>query len=365
MSGARPDPGDVAMALRMLEKFDLRPEDLIEGAVARVVPTFAQVDPLMRERVPGPSRRIYGTYWDRIVAAWGDRRLDEPTVSEAQELLEHARESAVVRRSSNGGKAAALHTYYALACVYRYAVEEQILSPRQNVMARVRRPAKGRSRRHALTPALYGEIWRAATTTGNDPALDALLLRVHLETGARLGGVLGLRLRDLDEEQSVVLLREKGSTQRWQPVSPTLMSYLRHHAHDRGAREDSSRVLRFLNGDPLTKKRYETLWNRVGGYVDSVRVQGVSTHWLRHTTLTWVERNFGLAVARAFAGHAEPSSNQHGATHAYVKADLGEVATALQALTRERHPLAGQPLSVMSQDDVHPLQVSQEQPDAR
>jgi integrase len=345
------------MALRMLEKFDLRPEDLLAGMPVREVPTFAQVDPLVRERVPAPSRRIYGTYWDRIVAQWGDRRLDEPTATEVRQLFELARETAVVRRSSNGGKAAALHTYYALSCVYRYAVEEQILSPRQNVIARVERPAKGRSRRHALTPALYGEIWRAATSTGNDPALDALLLRLHLETAARLGGVLGLRLRDLDEDQSLVLLREKGSTRRWQPVSPTMMSYLRHHAHDRGAREDDSRVLRFLNGDPLTKKRYETLWNRVGGYVDSVRVQGISTHWLRHTTLTWVERNFGLAVSGAFAGHAEPSSNKHGATHVYVKAGLGEVATALQALTRERHPLAEQPLSTVSSGDIHPLQV--------
>ncbi|WP_432757839.1 hypothetical protein [Saccharopolyspora erythraea] len=34
-------------------------------------------------------------------------------------------------------------------------------------------------------------------------------------------------------------------------------------------------------------------------------MQQISTRWLRHTTLTWVERHFGYAVSRAFAGHTD------------------------------------------------------------
>jgi hypothetical protein len=59
----------------------------------------------------------------------------------------------------------------------------------------------------------------------------------------------------------------------------------------------------------------------------------------RHTTLTWVERNFGYAVARAYAGHTEGGS-ETGATSTYVRASLAEVAAALAALTGEPHPLA-------------------------
>jgi hypothetical protein len=44
------------------------------------------------------------------------------------------------------------------------------------------------------------------------------------ETACRRGGALALRPRDLDREQCLVLLREKGETFRWQPVSPTLMA---------------------------------------------------------------------------------------------------------------------------------------------
>jgi hypothetical protein len=54
--------------------------------------------------------------------------------------------------------------------------------------------------------------------------------------------------------------------------------------------------------------------------------------------LTWVERNFGYAVARAYAGHTDGGS-EAGATATYVRASLAEVAAALAALTSEPHPL--------------------------
>lgn len=64
--------------------------------------------------------------------------------------------------------------------------------------------------------------------------------------------------------------------------------------------------------------------------------QQISTHWLRHTTLTWVERTFGYAIARA--GHTD--SANAGTTATYVRASLAEIATTLAALTDEPHPLA-------------------------
>ena len=70
-----------------------------------------------------------------------------------------------------------------------------------------------------------------------------------------------------------------------------------------------------------------------------MRTQQISTHWIRHTTLRWVERNFGYAIARAYAGHTD-SGSETGATATYVRASFGEVAAALAALTGEPHPLA-------------------------
>ena len=96
-------------------------------------------------------------------------------------------------------------------------------------------------------------------------------------------------------------------------------------------------MLRYRDGRPLTRRRYDHLWKRLGDRLPWVAAQGVSTDWLRHTTLTWVECNFGYGIARAYAGHTDRSGP---ATTTYVKADLQAVATALAALTGQPHPLA-------------------------
>ena len=57
-------------------------------------------------------------------------------------------------------------------------------------------------------------------------------MRLHAETACRRGGALALRPRDLDREQCLIMLREKGETFRWQPVSPTLMAALAQHAEE-------------------------------------------------------------------------------------------------------------------------------------
>lgn len=63
------------------------------------------------------------------------------------------------------------------------------------------------------------QINDAARGGGNDVALDALILRLHAETACRRGGALGLRLMDLDVCNGQIRLTEKGSTQRWQPIT--------------------------------------------------------------------------------------------------------------------------------------------------
>jgi integrase/recombinase XerC len=111
--------------------------------------------------------------------------------------------------------------------------------------------------------------------------------------------------------------------------------------------DDDRPLLRYRDGRPITVRRYDYLWNRVGEHLPWAAAQGITAHWLRHTTLTWVERNFGYAVARAFAGH-EGGLAGAGVTATYVRADLDEVAAALSALTGEPHPLAPTTASVSS-----------------
>jgi integrase/recombinase XerC len=213
-----------------------------------------------------------------------------------------------------------------------------LIAEADNPARKVAKPRRLPSTRRAVPDSRLEEINRVAATTGNDPALDSLLLRLHTETACRRGGALALRPADLDPDQCLILLREKGGTQRWQPVSPTLMTHLQQHARDRHA-PATGQLLRYRNGQPITTRRYDHLWQRIGQHLPWVAIQQISTHWLRHTTLTWVERNFGYGVARAYAGHTD-SGNDAGTTTTYIRATLHEIAAALGTLTGEPHPLA-------------------------
>jgi hypothetical protein len=218
-------------------------------------------------------------------------------------------------------------------------VDDGIIERVNNPSLKVRKPARLPNGRHALLDQQLAEINRVAATTGNDPALDTLLLRFHIETAGRRGGALALRFPDdLDTDQCLVRLHEKGNTVRWQPISPTLMMHLRAHGDSRCAVPGTA-LFRYRTGTPITSRRYDGLWSRLGDHLPWVAAQQVTVHWLRYTTLTWVERNFSYAVARAYAGHVDVAA-AIGATATYVRAGIREVATALTALTGESHPLA-------------------------
>jgi integrase/recombinase XerC len=339
---------EIAAARLLLERLGVTVEQLLGVASVgtKPMPTIGSYLEGLADAVPPATRRAYGPYWQRVVAEWGDRPLDEVTPLEIKQLAERVKADVVVRRNSRGGRSAAEHLISSLRCLYRHAVSDGLITEAANPAIRVPKPRRLPSSRRAIPDAGLAEILDVAGRTGNDPELDLLLLRLHIETACRRGGALALRPVDLDREQCVIQLREKGETVRWQPVSPTLMLALIDH-HQRRVGTEADHLLLYRTGQPITARRYDHLWQRVGKNLPWVATQQISTHWLRHTTLTWVERHFGYAVARTYAGHT--GRNDAGTTSTYVRADIHEVADALAALTGERHPL--QPAKVMRLDD--------------
>jgi site-specific recombinase XerC len=330
---------ELEAARLMLERMGISPTDLLDVRPARPsAPTFAEYVPRVAAAVSAGTRRAYGSYWNRVVTAWGDRRIDQPRPSEIEQLRGEVQASVVARRNARGGRSAAEHLVAALRCLYRRAVADGYLDAADNPASKVSKPRRLASTRRAIGDVRLAEINEVAVSTGDDPSLDGLLIRLHTETACRRGGALALRPRDLDHDQCLIFLREKGGTSRWQPVSPTLMRHLVAHHDERGDADADGALLRYRDGRPLTYRRYDHLWHRVGIHLPWVATQQISTHWLRHTTLTWVERTFSYAVARAFAGHS--SRNDVSTTMTYVRAEIREIAVALAALTGEPHPLA-------------------------
>jgi len=239
---AAPGQAVVDAAMLVLERMGLTPADLLAAPAARpAAPTFAEYIPVVSALVSDGCRKACGSYWNRVTDQWGSRRIDEPTPSEIRQLVQHVRANVVPRRNSRGGRSAAEHLIAALRCMYKHAEEDGLISRDENPARKVEKPRRLPSTRRAVADKRLTEINHAAASTGDDPELDTLLLRLHTETACRRGGALALRPSDLDPEQCLILLREKGETVRWQPVSPTLMAVLLGHAAERHARPSGDR----------------------------------------------------------------------------------------------------------------------------
>ncbi|MFI5586402.1 tyrosine-type recombinase/integrase [Amycolatopsis sp. NPDC051758] len=330
----------VAAAMLLLNSMGLSLNDLTKADVTtRAVPTFAEFVPRIAATANANSASNWINYWRVLVSDWGSRKITEPTTTELMQLAVTVQQQATTRKNSRGGYGAMANFVDAVKYLYRQAIADKHLLATENPAAALSKPTRRRSPRHALSNSQLTDINEGAATTGKDPELDTLVIRLHTETACRRNGALMLRSRDLNRDQMTVRLREKGNTVRDQPVSPTLMNALIHHDRQRNFPHDpEGRLLRYRNGDPLTSGYYDRLWQRLGRYKSWISTLGVTAHWLRYTTLTWVERNFGYAVAAAFAGHA--TSRRSGTTLTYVEGTVQEVATALAALTGEPHPLA-------------------------
>ena len=332
------DPRRVAAAHALLAQLGVSVEDLQAApVVVPVMPTVAQYVPRVQAAASPSSCRTYRTYWARMVEVWGDWPLDTVAATDVEALQRDCAAGALRRANGRGGRHAGENVISAARAFFARAIADGLIAAGASPAHQVSKPRRLPSHRRALTARELAEINAVARTSGNDVVLDALLLRLHTETACRRGGALGLRLMDLDVTQGLVRLREKGETLRWQPITVDLAARLAEHATARGAVLPTDQLLRYRNGRGLTSRRYDQMWKRIGQRLPWVAAQNVSTHWLRHTTLTWVERNFSYGIARAYAGHTD---NAGPATTTYIKADLQAVATALAALTGQPHPLA-------------------------
>ena len=117
-----PSAADIDAARFLLARLGVSPADLLAAVEESApAPTFAEYIPVVRAAVTEGTRRVYGSYWNRIVEHWGPWRLDEPTPSEVNRLAEHVKNNVVARRNARGGRSAAEHLIAALRCIYRHA----------------------------------------------------------------------------------------------------------------------------------------------------------------------------------------------------------------------------------------------------
>jgi integrase len=285
--------------------------------------------------------RTYETNWRRLEKKYSNLPVSELTEEMALDFCSDAMAIAKKRHKkiAKGRKEKNLpvkdetghHAYNraldVFSTVVNYAIKKGALD--RSPLIDIKRKPISESDRHGLSPEQVEEILHSAISGGNDPILDYLLIWTIVETACRSGGLLRLQVGDIDSKQCLVRFHEKGGKSRKQPVSPELAEALLAFAKSRGSVHSDDPVFRFHlegngKGRALTARRFERLWKRLRDEIRWVAEKQVSNHWLRHTTLTWVDRVVSSpAITSKYAGHG-PST----VTASYTSARIDEIKQA-------------------------------------
>ena len=147
---------EVEAARVLLEKMGLTPADLLRvPSPSLAAPTFAEYVPRVSDAVSSGTRRVYGSYWNRVLGVWAPPPITDISALDISQLAEQVKATVVKRRNARGGRGAAEHLIAALRCMYKYAVADGIM-PRARIQQH-RWPSRagcavpvGRCRRIAL-----------------------------------------------------------------------------------------------------------------------------------------------------------------------------------------------------------------------
>lgn len=257
------------------------------------------------------------------------------------------------------GKGGAENAITAYRHAFQVLVDDELWD--KNPAAALDKPKRGDTKRRGMRSDELAEYFRVVVSGGNDPELDFLLSWFHLETGAREGGAIHLRMAYLQRSRQMVELHEKNQKIGDQPVSLELLDALTSHAIARGgprcdpdhpAYDPTSPAFYYRHPAkagrkgtrnegkpgggpaPLTARRYNSLHERVQLALPWANEIQLTSHALRKTGASIIEQIAGSETARLFLRHGRRTT-----THTYTESWEERLAAAFVVFTGSDHPL--------------------------
>jgi len=160
------------------------------------------------------------------------------------------------------------------------------------------------------------------------------LLELLYATGLRVTEIAGLKVGDLQLEESTLRAHGKGNKERVVPVAHTtveiIQNYLLQDRHHYCKSELEAHVFLSQQGRPLTRQR---IWQIIKEQARSVGItKKISPHTLRHSFATHLlENGASLRVIQEMLGHADITTTQ-----IYTHVDQKR----LQQMHKQFHPRA-------------------------
>lgn len=150
----------------------------------------------------------------------------------------------------------------------------------------------------------------AATPRG---CRDASMIQLLYASGLRVSELVGLKLADIDLDQSLVSALGKGDKRRMVPFGEiardSLLRYLRDVRPRWAVRGESVHLFLTERGSGMTRQGF---WKLLGRYARSAGIsKPISPHKLRHSFATHLlERGADLRAVQTMLGHADIATTQ-------------------------------------------------------
>ena len=245
-----------------------------------------------------------------------------------------------VARQRNGGKSpkSVARAIATLRVFHRFLAEEGIRA--DDPMSMIEGVAVPKGIPKALSQDEVSRLLDSVTGVDALAIRDQALLEFLYGTGARISEACGLRISDLDMENSLVRLFGKGSKERIVPFGRQAHMALTRWLGPSGRpfvepkqwarRDDAEAVFLGVRGTRLTR---QAAWGIVKKYAARAGITvDLSPHVLRHSCATHMLVNGAdLRVVQELLGHASVTTTQ-----VYTKVDN----ELLFAAYREAHPRA-------------------------
>ncbi|MGQ4619566.1 hypothetical protein [Nocardia sp. R7R-8] len=138
----------MAAAQLLLTQMGISPADLVTPDTR--MPTFEEVIPQVRARLSEGTLRTYKTQFEHLLAHWAQRRLEEPTKADFEEMAAGIQANTRLNRTSRGETSAVEHFISTTRCVYRYAEDTGWIRPVDNY--------RGSRPRHCMVLPTMGSV---------------------------------------------------------------------------------------------------------------------------------------------------------------------------------------------------------------
>lgn len=325
------------MAAKVLEALGADAHDLqslAQRAEYERAPTYAEAVPRYLESLIPTTAQSYGTALRRYLEHFPDSTIIELTVD---------RHEAFIRRQAQG-RSRAGHLSNSVIESMQTAIkgletwasqqEEWSFRPRlTDLKVQVERDVEARI---PLSEEQLADVMTMLPALHRDPFSITVGLRAFRELAIRRQSTFSLsisdltlgelpvdRLLDLDyrPDLDVVVRVWMEKTRRYNTLRcsrPLAAGLLMLHARD----PKEPKLFKQLTGTPLHANYWHNAFSKLDGVRPWAAELDFGPHYIRHTTLTDVERIAGSSVARRYAGH---TPSRYETTSLYTKATRAEV----------------------------------------